>query len=62
MSSAIFQLVQEGDPNTIFTFDKELAVGSFGTVYSATRKQDGKILAVKIVGLEEGTFTIFFKL
>lgn len=45
----------EGDPTQLFVLQKELAVGSFGTVYKAQDKRNnGGTVAVKIIAIEEG--------
>jgi serine/threonine protein kinase len=49
---SILDFVSPGDPNELFSLEREIAVGSFGTVYAARDKQD-KLVALKIVALEE---------
>jgi len=53
MTQRILEFVTPGDPNDLFKLEKELAVGSFGTVYSALNKNTGEKVAVKIITLEE---------
>jgi len=54
-SNNILDYVEPGDPTELFVLEKELAVGSFGTVYKGYQKQRGPdhVVAVKIITLEE---------
>eukprot|EP01114_Cavostelium_apophysatum_P003871 TRINITY_DN1400_c0_g1_i4.p1 TRINITY_DN1400_c0_g1~~TRINITY_DN1400_c0_g1_i4.p1 ORF type:complete len:1584 (-),score=580.27 TRINITY_DN1400_c0_g1_i4:69-4820(-) len=49
----ILEYITPGDPNELFRLEKELAVGSFGTVYKASHRSTGEQVAVKIIALEE---------
>ena len=53
MSKSILDFCSSGDPTELFHLNKELAVGSFGTVYEALEKSSNKTIALKIIGLEE---------
>ncbi|KAJ1501529.1 hypothetical protein HMI54_009888 [Coelomomyces lativittatus] len=52
--ASILDYITPGDPNDLFVLDKELAVGSFGTVYKAHYKNNPEhTVAIKIITLED---------
>jgi len=46
------------DPTDIFEFLAQLGEGSYGSVYKALDKRDGKLVAIKVLEVEEDTTTL----
>jgi serine/threonine protein kinase len=44
--------VLPGDPDELFEYQKEIGVGSYGTVYKAIQKKEKRPCAVKVVALD----------
>ena len=48
-------LMDKGNPNEMFELVREQAVGSFGTVYLAARRDNPEsVVALKIISISEG--------